>query len=109
MEPSASVELAKHTLMTGGLILAVGTVTGLIAQKIRIPDVAVFLVVGMLIGPEALGLIDIKADSALNQIILLFGASYILFDGGASLRLEVLKRVWITIVVIATVGVIITA
>src|SRR5712692_8367005 len=109
MEPSASVEVAKHTLMTGGLILAVGTVTGLIAQKIRIPDVAVFLVVGMLIGPEALGLIDIKADSALNQIILLFGASYILFDGGASLRFEVLKRVWITIVVIATIGVLITA
>src|SRR6266852_5602572 len=109
MEPSASVEVAKHTLMTGGLILAVGTVTGLIAQKIRIPDVAVFLVAGMLIGPEALGLIDIKADSALNQIILLFGASYILFDGGASLRFEVLKRVWITIVVIATVGVLITA
>src|SRR5260370_23108630 len=56
-----------------------------------------------------LGLIHIRADSALNQIILLFGASYILFDGGASLRLEVLKQVWITIVVIATVGVIITA
>src|SRR5467141_1908489 len=109
MEPSASVELAKHTLVTGGLILAVGTVTGLIAQKIRIPDVAVFLLVGMLIGPEALGLIDIKADSALNQIILLFGASYILFDGGASLRFNVLKQVWITIVVIATVGIIITA
>ena len=55
------------------------------------------------------GSIDIKADSALNQIILLFGASYILFDGGASLRLNVLKQVWITIVVIATVGVLITA
>ena len=54
-------------------------------------------------------LVDIKADSALNQIILLFGASYILFDGGASLRLNVLKQVWITIVVIATVGVLITA
>src|SRR5437879_2448573 len=109
MEPSASVEVAKHTLMTGGLILAVGTVTGLLAQKIRIPDVAVFLVAGIAIGPQALGLIDIKADSALNQIILLFGASYILFDGGASLRFNVLKQVWITIVVIATVGVIITA
>src|SRR6266852_5430584 len=109
MEPSASVEVAKHTLISGGLILGIGTITGLIAQKIKIPDVAVFLVVGMLIGPEALGLIDIKADSALNQIILLFGASYILFDGGASLRFAVLKRVWITIVVISTVGVLITA
>ena len=109
MEASASIEIAKHTLVSCGLILAIGTVTGLLAQKIKIPDVAVFLIIGMLIGPEALGLIDIKADSALNQIILLFGASYILFDGGASLRFSVLKHVWITIVALATVGVVVTA
>ena len=109
MEPSASIEIARHTLLSCGLILAVGTFAGLMAQKIRIPDVAVFLVAGIAIGPQALGLIDIKAGSALNQIILLFGASYILFDGGASLRLDVLKQVWITILTIATVGVLITA
>jgi cell volume regulation protein A len=109
LEQSAAVEVAKHTLMSAGLILAVGTVTGLVAQRAKIPDVALFLVVGMLIGPAVLGLIDIKADSALYQILLLFGASYILFDGGASLRFHVMKQVWITIVVIATVGVVITA
>src|SRR5207237_3252164 len=109
LEASASIEIAKHTLVSCGLILAIGTVTGLVAQKVKIPDVAVFLIVGMLIGPAALGLIDVKADSALNQIILLFGASYILFDGGASLRFSVLKHVWITIVVLATVGVVVTA
>jgi potassium/hydrogen antiporter len=109
LETSASIEIAKHTLLSCGLILAVGTVTALLAQKIRIPDIAVFLVAGIAIGPQGLGLIDIKADSALSQIILLFGASYILFDGGASLRFSVLKQVWITIVVIATVGVLITA
>jgi cell volume regulation protein A len=109
VETSASLEIARHTLLSCGLILAIGTLTGLLAQKIRIPDVAVFLVAGIAIGPHALGLIHIREDSALNQIILLFGASYILFDGGASLRLNVLKQVWITIVVIATVGVLITA
>ena len=109
MEASASVEIAKQTLLSCGLILAIGTVAGLLAQKIRVPDVAVFLIVGIAMGPQALGLVDIKADSALNQVILLFGASYILFDGGASLRFNVLKQVWITIVVIATVGVLITA
>jgi cell volume regulation protein A len=109
LEASASIEIAKHILLSCGLILAIGTITALVAQKIKIPDVALFLIAGMLIGPQALGLIDIKADSALNQIILLFGASYILFDGGASLRFHVLKQVWITIVVIATVGVLITA
>ena len=109
LEASASIEIARHTLLSCGLILAAGTLSGFFAQKIKIPDVALFLIVGMLLGPKALGLINIKADSALNQIILLFGASYILFDGGASLRFDVLKQVWITIVVIATVGVVITA
>jgi potassium/hydrogen antiporter len=109
LDASASIEIAKHTLISGGLVLAIGTLTGLLAQKVKIPDVALFLVVGMLIGPAAFGVINIRADSALNQTILLFGASYILFDGGASLRLEILRQVWITIVVIATVGVVITA
>jgi len=109
LEVPASIEIAKHALLSAGLILAIGTITGLLAQKIKIPDVAVYPIVGMVIGPQGLGWINIQADSALNQIILLFGASYILFDGGASLRFKVLKQVWITIVVIATVGVVITA
>src|SRR6516225_4237520 len=109
LEVITSIAIAKHTLLLAGFILALGTIAGLLSQKLSIPDVAVFPLVGMVIGPQALGLIDIKADSALNQVILLFGASYILFDGGASLRFSVLKGVWITIVVIATVGVAITA
>ena len=80
------MEIAKHTLISGGLILAIGTLSALFAQKIKVPDVPVFLLVGIVIGPQALGLVNISANSALNQIILLFGASYILFDGGASLR-----------------------
>ena len=104
-----SVDVAKHTLMSAGLILGIGTVTGLLARKLRIPDISLFLIVGMLIGPQLLGLIDIKSGSALYQILLLFGASYILFDGGASLRFSVMRQVWITIVVIATLGVVLTA
>ena len=109
MESSVSLELAKHALLMFGIILAVGTFSGLIARLVRIPDVAVFLLVGMLLGPGVLGLVNIKADSTINQLILIFGSSYILFDGGASIRLKVLKEVWITIVIISTVGVLITA
>lgn len=109
MEPSASLELAKHALLMFGIILAVGTFSGLTARLLRVPDVVVFLLVGMLVGPSVLGLVDIKADSAVNQLILIFGSSYILFDGGATIRLKVLKEVWITIVVISTIGLLITA
>jgi potassium/hydrogen antiporter len=106
---TASIEIAKHVLMVFGIILALGAASAVLAQKLKIPDVAVFLVLGTLLGPGAAGIIDVKADSALNQLVLIFGSCYILFDGGASLRLKVLKEVWITIVVLAVVGVLITA
>jgi cell volume regulation protein A len=109
MEPQASIEIAKHVLLVFGIVLALGMAAGALARKLRIPDVVIFLVLGMLLGPGAAGWVEIKADSALNQLILIFGSSYILFDGGASLRLRVLKEVWVTIVVLATVGVLVTA
>jgi potassium/hydrogen antiporter len=92
-----------------GIILGIGTFSGLLARLARVPDVVVFLLVGMLIGPGMLGFVDIKADSTVNQLILIFGSCYILFDGGASIKLKVLKEVWITLLVIATIGVLITA
>ena len=106
---NASAVIAQHTLLSCALILAVGTLAAFVAQKIRVPDVAIFLMAGIALGPHALGLVHIPATSALNEIIVLFGASYILFDGGAALRLAVLKQVWVTITVIATIGVLITA
>ena len=104
-----TIEMAKHLLSSFGIIIAVGTVCGFLSQKIKVPDVAIFLVVGMLLGPAVTGIVNIPADSALNQIIILFGACYILFDGGASIKLRVLKEVWITLLLIATIGVLITA
>ena len=109
METSPALELAKHILLMIGIILGLGTFSGLLARLARVPDVVVFLLAGMLIGPGVLGIVDIRSDSTINQLILIFGASYILFDGGASIRLKVLKEVWITLVVIATVGLLISA
>ncbi|MEO5350495.1 MAG: sodium:proton antiporter [Magnetococcus sp. YQC-3] len=108
MESSAAVEIAKHIAQVFGYILAIGLFSSVLAQKARIPDVAVFLLMGMLVGPQMAGWVDISSDSAINQGILILGSSYILFDGGASLRLKVLSEVWITITVISTVGVLIT-
>ena len=49
----ASIEIAKHTLLSGGLILGIGIIAGLFAQKTKIPDVAMFPIVGIVIGPAA--------------------------------------------------------
>ena len=91
-----------------GIVLAAGTMSGIVARKFRFPDVVLFLLAGILLGPELAGMLDVRADSVFNQIILIFGSCYILFDGGASLKLGILKEVWITILVISTIGVLIT-
>jgi potassium/hydrogen antiporter len=109
MENANAIDAAKGILLIFGTLLAVGTLSRLVAVWIKVPDIVVFLVVGILLGPEALGILNVKADSVLNNIVLIFGACYLLFDGGASLRFKVLKEVWITIVVIATLGVLVTA
>lgn len=105
---SAAIISAKHILYIIGIILLTGSICGIMAQKLKVPDVVIFLLTGILLGPELLNLLDVKADSTINQLVLIFGSSYILFDGGASLRLKVLKEVWITILIISTVGVLIT-
>ncbi|HEX8960164.1 MAG TPA: cation:proton antiporter [Geobacteraceae bacterium] len=106
---SAALTSAKHVLLMVGTILAIGSLGGLLARRFRFPDVVVFLLAGILLGPQALGIVTVNVEPAFSQFILVFGACYILFDGGASVKLAVLKEVWLTIVLLATAGVLITA
>ena len=50
-----STNAAKEILLNAGIILAVGTLFAVVAQRIKLPDVAVFLIVGIGLGPGALG------------------------------------------------------
>jgi potassium/hydrogen antiporter len=109
MEPTESILAAQHILLIAAIVLFTGSVGGMLARRVGAPDIVVYLLIGMLLGPAAAGVLVVAPDSTLNQVILLFGASYILFDGGASLRFAVLRRVWITVVLLATIGVVITA
>ncbi len=109
MESVISFEIAKQVLFSFAVILAAGTISGFLSQKINIPDVAIYLVAGIILGPEVTGLLRIPAEATLNQIILIFGACYILFDGGASVKLQVLKKIWITLAALSTFGVLIMA
>ncbi|MGA7965844.1 MAG: cation:proton antiporter [Gammaproteobacteria bacterium] len=100
---------AEHVLLAAAIILAVGSVLGYIARRLRMPDIVLFLLAGIVLGPEVFGWLNIPATSTLSWVILIFTASYILFDGGAGLNLQVLGKVWISLAIIVTVGVLITA
>lgn len=100
--------IAKLDLMYVGIIIFAGLLGGVIAQKIKVPDIVLFLLIGIGLGPAVTGLVNVSPDSTMNQIVLTIGACYLLFEGGATLRFSVLKEIWITLLVIATVGVLIT-
>ncbi|MGZ4135262.1 MAG: cation:proton antiporter [Tumebacillaceae bacterium] len=106
---SHSVVLAQETLTALLWVLFIGTLGGKLAEKLRVPDVVIFILIGILLGPSVIGVVDIKADSGLNQIVLLFGASFILFHGGTITQFGVLKKVWRTITYLSTIGVLLTA
>lgn len=108
MADPTSTELAAQAMMNVGVILASGAVAAVVAKRIAVPDIVLFLLTGILLGPELLGALDVGAASVMNQFVLTFGAAYILFDGGATLRFRVLREIWVLLLVIATVGVLIT-
>jgi potassium/hydrogen antiporter len=109
MEHSPAILHAKALLFLLGIILATGTLTGFIARLLKLPDVVLFLLAGVAIGGAGMGLVDVKVDSTINQLLLIFGSCYILFDGGASVRISVLKKVWPTLLIISTIGVLVSA
>lgn len=109
MEHSPSILHAKALLYLFGIILGTGMLAGFFARLLKIPDVVLFLIAGIALGGAGAGVIDVKVDSTLNQLLLIFGSCYILFDGGASVRLVVLKKVWLTLLILSTVGVLISA
>ena len=106
---TASAIRAEHVLLAAGIILAAGSVLGYLAGRLHVPDIALFLVAGIALGPELLGVLNIPATSTLSWVIIIFAVSYTLFDGGAALNLKVLSMVWISLAIIVTIGMLITA
>ncbi|MBC3796937.1 sodium:proton antiporter [Acetobacterium tundrae] len=94
-------------------ILAIITFLGIaltqVSKRIHIPDVVLYIAAGIIVGPTVLNIIDFSEYAVINQLILSFGAAYILFDGGREIELKVLNEVKVTIGLLATVGVLISA
>jgi potassium/hydrogen antiporter len=90
------------------IILCLGLVMSKLTERPRIPDVAGFLILGILIGPQVLNLVSEPGQSEVNQFILNFGATLILFGGGRATKLKVLKKVWLSLTLLAVLGVVIT-
>lgn len=104
---SAVGKIISDDIMLLLFVICVGMFAGKLASSLKLPDVAVFIAVGMLLGP-GLKLIHEPSGSLVNQMILTVGSVFILFDGGRSLKLSGLRKVWITLSLLSVPGVLIT-
>ncbi len=76
------------------------------SARFGVPDVLAFLLAGLIAG--LVGWRPFSASSSLGQAITILAASYILYQGGEGLHLSVVRSVWPTVVLLATLGVLVT-
>lgn len=103
------VEMADNLMRILAIITFLGIGLTQVSKKIHIPDVVLYIAAGIIVGPTVLNIIDFSDYAVINQLILSFGAAYILFDGGREIELAVLNEVKVTIGLLATVAVLLSA
>lgn len=74
METASEIR-AEHVLLAAAIILATGSVLGYFAHRLRVPDIVLFLIAGIVLGPELLGVLNIPATSTLFGAIIIFAAN----------------------------------
>jgi cell volume regulation protein A len=101
--------MTDDVLLTLSLLLMGALLARFLASLIGIPEILLLVAIGALFGPSALDVVDVPFDSLGAQLMFTLGVSLILFYGGLSLSLPVLRRVWVTLGLLAVPGMLITA
>lgn len=98
----------EYILLTVSLLLLVSILAGKTSFRLGIPTLLFFLFTGILAGSEGIGKIPFN-DPKIAQFIGVFALNYILFSGGFDTRWKDIRPVIGQGIVLATVGVVITA
>ena len=104
----SAITLTNASLLIGAALVIVGVFSSLIASRFGAPLLLVFLVIGMLAGEDGPGGIHFD-DYQLTYLVGSGALAVILFDGGLRTRLSSFRGTLYPAVLLATVGVIVTA
>jgi cell volume regulation protein A len=100
--------LVDRLILLTAVLLLVGTVSSKLSARLGLPVLVVFVAVGMLAGENGIGRIDFD-DFVIAHAIGTLALAIILFDGGLQTRTAALRAVWKPSLLLATLGVLITA
>ncbi|MGM0398883.1 MAG: cation:proton antiporter [Halobacteriota archaeon] len=96
--------MAATLLPAVAIILVSGLVVQLLAQRIRVPSVVFFLAIGLVLGPEGIGLVTIDTFGDGLETIVGLSVAIIVFDGAFQLRLDRVREASTTSLRLVTVG-----
>jgi cell volume regulation protein A len=101
--------VTRDVLLTLSLLLGAALAARFVATLIGIPEILFLVLFGALLGPSLLDVVEVPLDSIGAQLLFTLGVSLILFYGGLNLSLDVLKRVWVGLGMLAVPGMVLTA
>jgi cell volume regulation protein A len=101
--------VTRDVILTVSLLFIGGLTARFLADVIKVPEMLVLLGVGALLGPSLLDVVDVPFESLGAQLIFTLGVSAILFHGGLNLSVPLMRKVAISLGLLAVPGVIITA
>jgi cell volume regulation protein A len=104
----ASLDQVSIAILLGAVLVMAGILSSLLALRFGAPLLLVFLVIGMLAGdsgPGQLSFDDVRTTYLVGSVAL----ALILFDGGLRTKFQSIRTVLAPSMVLATVGVLVTA
>ena len=104
----ASLDQVSIVILLGAVLLMAGILSSLLALRFGAPLLLVFLAIGMIAGDSGPGHIpfdDVRTTYLVGSVAL----ALILFDGGLRTRFQSIRAVLAPSVVLATIGVLLTA
>jgi cell volume regulation protein A len=101
------LEVDQIVLLAAAVIVA-GVVVASLAGRLRVPSLLVFMVLGMVLADDGLGVVHF-ADAELAQSVSVVALVLILFEGGLSLTWREARPVLAPALVLASAGVVVSA
>jgi cell volume regulation protein A len=95
-------------ILVAGALLAAGIGAAMIADRVRVPGLLLFLALGVLVGSEGIGGVEFD-DAELTRTLGTIGLILILFEGGLSAGWREIRPVLPAAISLATVGTLATA
>jgi len=85
-------------------ILVLGLVVQLIARRLQVPSVVFYLAVGVILGPEVLGVVTLETFGEGLETIVGLSVAIIVFDGAFALKFDHIREAETTALRLVTVG-----